>query len=204
MVMKMSYQSQEKISGVILSGGHSNRMKADKAFLIIDGVPIIEIIISTLRSIFKEIIIISNLPDKYLYLNAKVFEDLISEKGPLGGIYTALKVSNNFYNFIVACDMPFINEYLIDYMIKNIHNYDIVILEQNGKLEPLFAIYSKNCLPYIEKELSEGSLKVTNFFKNMDVKIIKEREIPKFDSTGLSLTNINTPEDYRRVQNERV
>jgi molybdopterin-guanine dinucleotide biosynthesis protein A len=191
----------DKISGIILSGGKSSRMGEDKAFLPFPDKPLIEIVIDKLKLIFKELLIITDKPEHYKKYNVKIFKDEFSERGPLGGIYTGLIHSQNKYNFVIACDMPFLNLELINYLIQKINNYDLVSFKYKGKIEPLFAIYSKNCISAIEKQLQDKDFKITNFFSKVKVKIIEEKEALKYDPQGLSFISINTSDEYQKYKN---
>ncbi len=186
-----------EITGIILSGGKSSRMGRDKAFLPFPHKPLIEIMIDKLSVLFNELIVVTGNPHLYSKYGIRTVKDIIPQRGPLGGIYTGLLFSKNHYNFIVACDMPFLNPDLVHYMVQKIKGYDLVVPEYGDQLQPLCAIYSKNCIESIKEELSGDNLKVTCFFKNVKQKLITEEEIKKTDFQGLSFVNINTPEEYK-------
>ena len=208
-------KSNFSITGIILAGGKSSRMKHEKAFLKLGAKTIIEELISRLKKKFSKFIIIANDTRKYMKfgtstspianpesnrrIGIEVISDILPEKGPLGGIYTALVKSDTFYNFVFACDMPFINQNLIRYMLKECRGYDITIADYNGRLQPLCAIYSKNCIEPIKKQLEKNNLKIRDFFDYVKVRKISKEEIAKFDSDGFSFSNINTPEEYQAL-----
>ena len=189
-----------EISGIILSGGKSSRMGRDKASLPFPHKPMIEIMIDKLSVLFNELMIVTANPDLYSKYGIRTVEDVIPQHGPLGGIYTGLLFSKNHYNFIIACDMPFLNPDLVRYMVQKINGYDLVVPEYGDQLQPLCAIYSKNCIESIKKELSRDNLKITYFFRNVKQKLITEEEIKKTDLQGLSFVNINTPEEYESLK----
>ena len=105
------------MTGIILAGGHSKRLGKDKAFITIGNSRVIEGIVNKLSAIFTDVIIVTKSPETYKYLGAKLVRDLMPESGSLIGIYSGLVSSNNDYNFIVGCDMPFLNISLIKYMM---------------------------------------------------------------------------------------
>ena len=189
------------MTAIILAGGKSSRMGADKAFLKIGNQSLIKRQIGLLRKIFKKIIVVTNSLPKYRgYKGIKIISDIIPHCGPLGGIYSGLVVSNSLYNFVVACDMPFINLGLIRYIIKNRDNYDIIIPKIDRKYHPLFGMYSKNCLPIIEKALSKDKLNVSSIFPKLKTAFISRQEIERFDKLLLSLVNINTQDDLAKIK----
>ena len=133
--------------GIILAGGKSTRMQANKSFEKIKGRTLIEIIVNILKPIFNDkIIIITNETELYGHLNVRLHRDLLQGKGPLGGIYTGLMVSPSFYNFFLPCDMPFVNGEAIEYMIEEKEGYDVIVPVIRGYIEPLYGIYSKSAL----------------------------------------------------------
>ncbi|MDP2938929.1 MAG: molybdenum cofactor guanylyltransferase [Candidatus Omnitrophota bacterium] len=184
------------MNAIILAGGKSRRMGFDKAFIKIEGMPIIKRELSLLKKIFKEVIIVTNGLDKYRgFKKVSIIKDVIPERGPLGGIYSGLISSNSLYNFVVACDMPFINEALIKYMIKNKESYDIILPKINGRYHPLFGIYNKRCLPIIKHMLEQNRLKISDIFLKLKCYFISRKKIEEFDQGLLSLVNINTKDD---------
>jgi molybdopterin-guanine dinucleotide biosynthesis protein A len=187
---------------VILCGGRGRRFIPHKGLLKINGKTIIERQISRLKYIFPEIIIVSNNPTLYEYLKVRVIADLILDKGPLGGIYSALKFSSNKYNFIIGSDMPYINLNLIKYMEDKLGLYDIVVPEYNGYLQPLYAFYSKRCLKVIERQFKKNNLKIRDIFPELKVRTITHNEVRKIDHYGYSFINLNTINDYKRVREE--
>jgi len=185
----------KSITGVILSGGKSTRMKTDKAFLKLGSSTMIEELVSRLEKKFSNLMIIANDREKYARFGIEVIEDIIPDKGPLGGIYTGLIKSDSFYNFIFSCDAPFVNPGLIDYMISKAKGSDIIAPRWQDRFEPLHAIYSKNCIGAIERQLGKNELKVTNCFQYVKVRVINEKEISRFVSSQPFFANINTPQD---------
>lgn len=190
-----------KATGIILAGGKNSRIGTEKAFLEAqEGQLLIDNILYHFRRIFPDIIIVTNNPKAYLKFKVKVAEDLIKDKGPLGGIFSGLCFSNNELNFVVACDMPFINSDLIRYILKKPKEYDVVVPKIRGKAESLFARYSKTALPTIFSNLMKSQLKIQEVLKKLNVLKIDLEEIERFDPEGLSFFNINTKEDFEKAR----
>lgn len=187
-------------------------MGHDKAFLEIKGEPLIGRQLGELKNIFKNIIIVTNDPQKYTNFKSvnpvrkiisngvKIACDVVLGQGPLGGIYSGLLASGSFYNFVAACDMPFINKPLVKYIIENKDDYDVVIPKIGRRFHPLFGIYSKNCVPAIEEMLKHDRLEVRSIFSKVRARFLSRREIERFDKNMLSLLNINTPNELQRAR----
>lgn len=180
--------------GIILAGGKSSRFGREKAFLNIEGRPIIEVLVSKLSSVFEEVFIVTNNKKKFGYLNTNIIPDIFPDKGPLGGIHAGLVHSKSPYSFFTACDMPFLNTDVVRNMINEVEGYDIVVPGVKDRLHPLCAIYSKRCIPVIEDNLKKGNLRVQSIFNELKTKIID-----KMFTEGRHFININTKEDYEQI-----
>jgi len=195
----------EKASAIILAGGKNTRIGKEKAFIQLpSGETIIGNTLNILRKIFPEIIIVTNRKEVYSKLNVQVVEDLIKESGPLGGIFTGLCYSTSNHNLVVACDMPFIQPALIRLLLDARGTYDVVIPEIDGEVEPLFALYSKNCIPVMIEHLQKRNLKIREIINKLHVKKIGTKEVNPVDPRHLSFFNINTEEDLRKAENLKM
>ena len=191
----------EKASAIILAGGKNTRIGRNKAFIQLStGETILQNAINILRPIFPEIIIVTNRKEAYQNFNVSVVEDLIEGSGPLGGIFTGLCYSVSKHNFVVACDMPFIQPTLIKLLLVESGTYDVVIPELDGEMEPLFALYSKSCIPTMFEHLQKQNLKIREVLSKLQVKKIGTEKIDQLDPEHLSFFNINTEEDLRRAE----
>lgn len=136
----------------------------------------------------------------YTHPEAKTVVDLYPGKGSLGGIYTGLTYSNSFHNLVVACDMPFLNQALLRYMISLAPDFDIIIPRKGAYIEPLHAIYSKNCARFIEEQLKRDNLRIAGFFDSVKIRYIEKEEIERFDPEHLSFFNVNTQADLEKAR----
>jgi molybdopterin-guanine dinucleotide biosynthesis protein A len=192
-------ETQQQISCIILAGGKNARMGREKAYLRIGERTIIEEQSDTLGRIFDEIIIVANSQNYFKNIDVKVVTDIIPDSGPLGGLYSGLAVSSNIHSFLIACDMPFINLQLIDYMIKQVGENDIVIPLSSKGIETLFAVYSLNCLETIRRQVEFKNLKLQDILTFFKVRYISQEEVEKFDPKEFSFFNVNSPKDYEEA-----
>ncbi len=193
-----------KISCIVLVGGKCLRLGRDKALEIVGNRSLLERVLATLSLLGGDIILVaaknyypSNLSG---YPRLRKTIDTYSGKGPLGGIYTGLVESSSFYNLVVACDMPFLNQDLLQYMIGLTSDYDLVVPRVGKLVEPLHAVYSKHCLEPIEYLLKKGDLSIFNLFKLVKVRYVEAGEIERFDPKHLSFLNVNTEADLERAK----
>jgi FdhD protein len=190
------------VTAVILAGGNSTRMKSNKALLPYSGELFIERIHRQLSALFPEVILVTNTPEYYSFLPCRMVPDEFPGLGSLAGIHAGLKHSKTEHIFVVACDMPYLNSELIRQMIAKTSGSDVVIPESDGGLEPLHAMYSKNCLPAMEDALKSGIRKIVDCFDWSKVSVLSKSEIAVVDPEFLSFRNINTPEEYFRFREE--
>jgi molybdopterin-guanine dinucleotide biosynthesis protein A len=193
------------VTSIVLAGGRSSRLGREKLAEVIAGESLIERAISSLSSLSREIfIVISQKQAKsslsYTYPGAKTVVDLYPGKGSLIGIYTGLVHSSNFFNLVVACDMPFLNLNLLRYMVDISPGFDVVIPKERGQTEPLHALYSKNCAEPMKSLIEQGNLKITGFFDSVKVRYVGKDELDRFDPQRLSFFNINTEADLKKAR----
>ncbi len=188
------------VTGVILAGGKSTRYGKNKALVEIDGIPLIKRVLKVMEPLFCSIVLITNTPETYAFLKMPMFEDRIKGLGPLGGIFTGLKVISEKAGFFVACDMPFLNADLIRYLASVRQGFDVVVPTFSGKFEALHALYTKNCLNGIEMLINDGVYQTIQLFQSVNVRYVEENEIRKFDPELTSFSNINKPEELRKMK----
>jgi molybdenum cofactor guanylyltransferase len=197
--LKHIHPSLRGITGVILAGGKSTRYGTNKAFAEVQGVRLIERTIRVMGSVCARLLLVTNTPAEYAYLQLPMVEDLIKGLGPLGGIYTGLEVIDDENGLFVACDMPFLREDLLRYMVTLRGDFDAVVPRVNWMVEPLHALYTKNCLPSLRKFMHLQELQILKFFQKIRVRYMEEEEIRKIDPNLKSFFNINRPEDLERI-----
>jgi molybdopterin-guanine dinucleotide biosynthesis protein A len=154
-----------------------------------------------LNPIFNEIIVVANNPRMFRSYHVSTVPDVIPGRGALGGLYTGLRQASSDHCFCFAADMPFLNARFIRYMIEKSDEGDVIIPRTPDGLQPLHAIYSKACMRPIEHLLSRGTLKIIDFFAQVTVIYISEREILEYDPMLTSFLNVNTEEDLRQAEN---
>ncbi len=179
-------------------------MGQNKAFTQIDGVPIISRIYDLFKGLFQEVIIVTNQKDYFRGFEARICEDLIPDKGALGGLYTGIFYASFHHSFCVGCDMPFVQKSLVEYLIKNLHGQDVVVPQTSDGLQPLHAVYSKNCLDPIKKVIDEEKYRITDFYKMVEVRIVAESEFLSLDPFRRSFINVNTPEELHSVERDNA
>ena len=186
------------MTGVLLAGGKSRRMGRDKRFLELEGRTLLERALSVLESLFSEVIVVVAEPvPRISGLRHQVVTDLVPNCATLGGLYTGLSSAAHGRIFAAACDMPFLNQSVIKWMAKLDRNADVVMAQLANGLQPMHAVYSKACLPHLERMLNSRNLKVQELSQTpgLSVRLVSEDELREADPQFLSFLNINTVAD---------
>jgi molybdenum cofactor guanylyltransferase len=176
-------------TGIILAGGKSSRMNQDKGLMLLNGKPMIKHVIGALKANVDEIIIVSN-NSEYEQFGYPVYSDLIKDKGPLAGIYTGLYNSQSETNFLLSCDVPYVNKELISFLLLEHQNHQITIPIKEERTHQLIGVFSKSCEINFHLSLEKGELKLLDAFKNLNLNIVESNH---FDSHNFK--NINSPND---------
>lgn len=187
----------------IQAGGQSSRMGEDKALKLFLGRPLIQRVMDRLAPIADEMIVTTNRPDDYAFLNTRLTPDLKPGRGALGGLYTAIATASNPFVAVVACDMPFASATLLE-AAKTLmvhEEADVVIPKTDHGYEPIHALYRRaTCLPAIEAAIDADQWKVIAWFPQVKVRVLTSEEIQRYDPTGLAFWNVNTPEEFAEAE----
>jgi len=197
MVIEPKHQTKlTGVTGVILAGGRSSRMGSNKALLPYRGGLFIEAIHRQLKALFPEVLLVTNTPEQYDFLPCRKAGDLYPDMGALAGLQSGLHHSSNEHIFAVACDMPYLDDRLIRYLVARRIKGDVII--PGGELgpEPLHAVYAKGCLPHMEASLLANRRRIVSFFDKVDIVTVPRSIIAGFDPSFRCFSNINTPDDY--------
>ncbi|HDS16426.1 MAG TPA: molybdenum cofactor guanylyltransferase [Proteobacteria bacterium] len=186
------------LSGAVLAGGSSRRLGGrDKTRLRFGSQSLLERTISLLDVICDEILISSN--TLHDHPQGRIIPDLEKNQGPLGAINSCLREARHPYLLIVAGDMPFIELPALRKLWQERENFDVILPQTPDGLQPLTALYNKNCLPAIESNLKQNHLKIKSFFGSVRVKTIPCAFFPESFPKNTFL-NINSPEDLRAAR----
>jgi len=204
------------ITGVILTGGKSTRMGSNKSLLTIGGITVIERVVNLMKELFNSVILITNQPEEYSFLNVPMHEDIYQGIGPLAGIHSALLNSITEKNFIISCDIPLMTYEVIKYMVEFPTTKPITIAKADNFIQQLCGIYSKSLLQVIgniivknipplhderNPDQKKRGCRVLQLVKTVDSEIIDiEKEFK--DYIPGTFYNMNNPSEYNYIKNK--
>lgn len=185
------------ITGVILAGGKSTRMGFNKELITLHNKPVIHTLINTFNKMFDEVLVVSNHPSLYSDKPVTVVQDILDSKGPLIGLHTALSYANNDYVYIIACDMPSIDEEYINDTVHNIKDHSAYLYHDGTFFEPFHGFYHKKLVKPIEEFIIKSTT-FTEFIMSIDAYAITD--ITKYNPE--MFFNINTPNDLYHLEHK--
>jgi molybdopterin-guanine dinucleotide biosynthesis protein A len=187
------------VHGFVTAGGRSSRMGKDKAWLEIDGRPMIQRVIEQLLQVTPTVSVIAN-DREYDRLGLPVLADLNRGIGPLEAIRVALAASLTPCVLLVACDLPFVTAEFLEFLLERVESHQAVVpLNSDGRAEPLCAIYSTEAVEDVTELIRSGERKVSRLLDRVPARLIPFDDFNQLAGAERFFINVNTPEDYSRV-----
>ena len=193
----------ESVEGFILAGGKSSRMGQDKSRLTIGGETFIDRIARELSHVADSVTIVGGDQSE---AELRHVPDVYPEWGALGGIHAALSSSVATYAIIVACDFPFVTSELFETLVALAANCDAVVpIQSDGIVQPLCALYRVDvCLQRVEQLIKTSEHRPIALLQSVNTRWLQFEEIAALNNASRFFDNINTPEDYVRITQERI
>ena len=189
-------------SAVILAGGLNSRMGGlNKAFLKLNGKPILQWLLESLQQNFDDILLVTRQPELYQEWPVKVVTDIYTARSSLTGIHAGFVNAPSQYIFAIGCDTPFLRPELTQLLLDEVSaDQDAVVPFYGGHFQPLCAVYAQRCLTVVEKQLNAKHYKIIDFFDQIRIKKITGAKLKQVDPQMTSFLNVNTPEMYQTCQ----
>ena len=195
-----------EVSGFVLAGGASRRMGFDKARLPLGSERMVDRQIRVLRAMCRSVAILGP-PDRFVGTGVQVYEDEISGQGPLGGIRTGLHKARTEFSLFLACDMPFMEERFLRYLIEQaLGSSALVTLPPpwaRGRY-PICAVLRRGALARVSSYLEAGQNQVGRFFSRCPRRAISRAEFARAGFSTRFFCNVNTLEEYERMRQQWV
>jgi molybdopterin-guanine dinucleotide biosynthesis protein A len=189
------------VSAAIVAGGQARRFGgADKSRLLVDGRAIIVRQLEVLQRITPSVMIIANDAARFADLAVPVHPDRLPGTGALGGLYTALVQAPADRVLVVACDLPHLHEGLLTRLTDLAAGADGAWVRTARGPEPFLACYRRHAAEAVRRALDAGRLRARDLGQVLNLAVLEETELAAFGPVAYLLANVNSPEDYARVQ----
>lgn len=193
--------SVQATAGAILAGGQARRFGGrDKCRLIVQGRSIIGRQVELLQRLTDQVLVVGPDPARFADLPVTVVGDVIAGAGALGGILTALESTSADRVLVVACDLPFLTEGLLRALLALAESGDGAWVETPRGPEPLVACYRQSARRSVRAAITTGRLKAADLGQHLRLRVLAGDALAAFGAPARLLDNLNTPEDYARVQ----
>lgn len=158
-----------KFRGVVLAGGKSRRFGEDKALTPIDGAPMIQKIVQCLDELDLSPAVITRAAERYPFLDCRIESDLVPEKGPLGGIYTACSLFPDCSLVVLTCDMPFLTPEAVRFLMDRHEPSSLVTLYNRDKTlkQPFPGVYESSLKDLIAQKINREDLSLQTFLQEI-------------------------------------
>lgn len=144
-------------SAVILAGGGATRMGRDKAWLEVEGRPLLARQIELVRSLGPQAVFISGRGQvDYHTFGCPVVLDAGLGLGPLAGIAAAIQVSRSPLLLVLAVDLPRMHRAVLETLLVACTDDRGAVARVAGRLEPLVAVYPRAAGGLIQELLAAG------------------------------------------------
>ncbi|MDQ7839960.1 MAG: molybdenum cofactor guanylyltransferase [bacterium] len=191
------------LTGVVLAGGASRRMGADKAFVEVEGVPMIQRVIRVLCACCSEVLIVAKEPSAYGHLGLHVIPDRSAVQAPMVGVCSGLWAVTTPWAFVAACDMPYLSPDAVRLLVGLAEGFDAAVPRVEGRWHPLHAVYATGTLPLFEAQLAAGERRMWAVLGALRVRQVTAAELEAVDPGLRTLHNVNTAQEYRRPGGSR-
>jgi molybdenum cofactor guanylyltransferase len=202
---EQSLQCQQPVSGIILAGGKSRRLGADKSQLIWPpgdpaGKTLLELTAEKLRLVCGEVLVVGYRGERPLPDGVRAVADSVQDGGPLGGLCAGLEEAEHGYALAVATDMPFLRVPLLEWLIAQPREYD-VLAPVYDLIQTLHAVYAKACIATIRRRLEGGRTSLIGLCEDpaLRVRYVEQAAVERLDPGGRSFANVNTPEELEEA-----
>jgi molybdopterin-guanine dinucleotide biosynthesis protein A len=189
-------QLRTDISGAVLAGGKSARMQRSKAALAYKGKTFLQTVVSELQTVFAKVCVISDDSTCAEGVDVPVFPDICTNCGPLGGLHSALVHSSVPLVFVCSTDIPLIQSADIRKLLAAAQSGRIIIASDGERVHPLFGVYPVSLIAELEAALERSALRLFDFIQSSSIGY----DLCRFDALTPSLRNINTPEEYKNLE----
>ena len=188
-------QRKSNIYGLVLTGGYSSRMGKDKAMINYHGIPQFNYLFQLLQP-FCEKVFLSCRQEQSIHFGEQypVIIDLYEGIGPMNGLLSFFEKYGSRACLVIACDMPLIDEAIIQLLIQNRQSDKIAtaFMTKKGFPEPLLTIWEPDSYPALKTAFKDNNYSLRDILQNNDCRLIKTNDEKK-------LLNINKPDELEAI-----
>ena len=181
------------MKGLILAGGKSQRMGVDKSHLSYYGGPQTLFMAGTIHPFVEKVFVSCQEYQKESWKTISVLVDHLQNIGPIAALDSAFREDPNSAWLIVACDMPLVDQTVIETLVKHRNpnkNATAFWHNEDDIPEPMLSIWEPSMYPIIQEAIQNKKHSLMKMLKKADVEKV-------YPTTEKALLNINTKEAFQ-------
>ncbi|WP_181348379.1 molybdenum cofactor guanylyltransferase [Thalassobacillus sp. CUG 92003] len=189
------------VQGAVLAGGQSSRMGTNKAWLELNGRPVIDRVTNIMAEWADQITIVADEREAFNSQPYPVISDIHTGIGPMGGLHAALSRMDEGVLALSACDTPFIEKGVYQHLLQELNRLEasIVIPVHHNRYHPMSGLYSTRLLSHIEDAIEKHHYSLRQLWQRTDVHFVEAFPGISDQQLDAHFFNMNTPEDYRQA-----
>jgi len=177
-------------------------MGADKSRLRLGGRTFVELAAGAFGALTDAVRVVGSRPDAEAH-GLPVVRDVYEGLGAMGGLHAALASCRARWAAVVSCDLPFVSGELFARLasLRGEGDEAVAPVQDDGRPQPLCALYAAApCLAAAEESIRSGELRPRTLLRGVRTRWVAFEELADLTGSRLFFANVNTPEDYARVQ----
>ena len=164
--------SEEKTPTIpvyILAGGQSRRYGSDKARALHHNTPLVVGVARALETVASRVTVVAATAGAYDDLGLKTIGDVVPQKGPLGGLLTAIEdCGDSEWFFLVACDWVGVRSRWVRTLLQNRKKESRAVVFKDDRYQPLFALYHTSLRDSVAKLVGADRLEMRSIFERAE------------------------------------
>lgn len=191
---------------MVVAGGRSTRFGGeDKAVADLAGTPMIRRVTDGIAGVVDDLVVNCRADQVDAIRNAMagydrdvtLAEDPDPDEGPMAGIGTGLRAAATEYAVVVACDMPFVDPDVVDYLFERAAGRDAAVPQLDDQwFQTTQAVYRADAMAAAcEEALADGKHKIIEPLFELDYVAVGEAEVEAVGTLD-TFENLNTSEEF--------
>ena len=187
--------------GLVLAGGKSRRFGTDKALAIYEDRTLLETAVSLLLSVRLDPVVVTRRGADYSFAGCMVLMDALADKGPLGGIYTAMSFFKETQFLILTCDTPALTPAALSALLSahGKENTATVFRVADGQIQPFPGIYGPSIFQTVRERLFQDQLSMQGLLE-----VLSNKNAISWQGNPEIFANVNRQEDLTVISKERT
>ena len=190
-------------AGIVLCGGHSQRMGMAKAWLPFGEETLLARVVRLLSATVDEVIVVAAVGQALppLPSSVRVVHDERPDRGPFEGLLAGLTALDEHTTaaYVTGCDAPLLRPAFVQTLFSLLGDEQCAVPHIDGRDQPLSAVYRPEVRTEIAAMLAEDCLRVRSLFDRVATRRVMADELRAVDPPLDSLRGCNTPKEYRTL-----